>query len=88
MLKYLGISNGKMADGSIPAWHGVSAKHRALALLASWALAVIVFFATRWLLADFPAVGYLPNIPWNMAALALLLATVLLERGLLRNREQ
>lgn len=87
MLKYLGISNEKTTDGSIPSWHGVSAKHRILASLTSLALAVVVFFVTRWLLSDVPAEGYLPYVPWNMAALVLLLSTVLLERGLIRNRE-
>ena len=68
MLKFLGITSEAPADGSIPAWQGVSKKHRGIAFAISLALGLATFLVTRWLLSDLPPEGYLPLVPWNAAA--------------------
>ncbi|MFC9936156.1 hypothetical protein [Glutamicibacter sp. NPDC127525] len=85
MLKFLGITSEAPADGSIPAWQGVSKKHRGIAFAISLALGLATFLVTRWLLSDLPPEGYLPLVPWNAAAAILLISTLVAERGLIRN---
>ncbi len=83
MLKYLGLSNNDPGD-TLPMWHGVDKKKRALALLVSVLLASAMFFLTSWLLSDAPKTSFTKYVPVMFAALTLSLSTVIAERSLVR----
>lgn len=85
MLKYLGLSNSD-PDDTLPIWQGVDKKKRALAILVSVALAVVMFLLTSWLLSDVPKDTFAKYVPGMLAALTLLLSTVISERSLLRTK--
>ncbi|WP_404288123.1 hypothetical protein [Glutamicibacter arilaitensis] len=88
MLKYLGLTKDATdSNETLPSWLGVTKKKRVIACAVSIALALAMFFLTRWLLADVQEGSFVKYVPGMFGAFTLLLSIVISERSLVRVKD-